>query len=179
MRSIMEHGILSHNRAEALPHDSTAMTEIQERRAQVTVPGGRPLHDYANLYFHARNPMMYLRQAEHASLCVLSVKTEVLDIPGTAITDRNASTDYVRFAPSPEGLTIVDKDLTFAVNWTHNDYYEQLRRKQAKQAEVLVLGVVPPEFIKGAYVSGPVGEADLTALESGCKMRQRPSLFFR
>ena len=53
LRSIIERGILSHQKAEKIVHRSVAMDEIQERRKKVVVPGGRPLHQYVNLYFHA------------------------------------------------------------------------------------------------------------------------------
>ena len=39
--SILELGILSHNRAKRVRHESVAMNEIQDRRARVTVPGGK------------------------------------------------------------------------------------------------------------------------------------------
>jgi ssDNA thymidine ADP-ribosyltransferase, DarT len=177
MASVMELGVLSHNRAENLPHESAAMQEIQDRRAHVTVPGGLRLHDYANLYFHARNPMMRKRQAQHESLCVISVSHRVLDLDGTVVSDKNAAADFVRFAPSPAGLVIVDKELTYAVWWTDPDYYEQIRRKQAKQAEVLVPHVVAPEFIRGAYVSCDAGRSALRAQTSACKVKLEPDLF--
>ena len=57
--SILELGILSHKRAAAIEHRSFAMPEVQSRRATVRVPDGtrygRPLHEYANLYIHARH----------------------------------------------------------------------------------------------------------------------------
>jgi hypothetical protein len=177
--SVMEVGILSHRRAQRVAHESVADPEIQERRAKVRVPGGRPLHEYANLYLHARNPMMYRRKARHAMLTVLSVDTAVLGLPGVVVTDRNASADFVRFAPAPTGLAIVDEDLTFAEFWTHDDFFEGIRRKQAKQAEVLVPDRVRPEFIRGAYVSCPAGRDALAELDSGCRIKLRPELFFR
>lgn len=48
--SILRQGILSHNRAKRVQHQSVAMNEIQDRRAKVTVPGGKKLHEYVNLY---------------------------------------------------------------------------------------------------------------------------------
>ena len=49
----VRHGILSHTLAEQLAHDSVAMAEIQQIRTNKQIPGGRPLHEYANLYFDA------------------------------------------------------------------------------------------------------------------------------
>ena len=64
--SICRHGILSHRRAGTVSHQSIAMEEIQERRRPVVVPGGRPLHEFVNLYICVRNPMMYKRRTQHS-----------------------------------------------------------------------------------------------------------------
>lgn len=114
VQSILRLGILSNRRAAKVTHTSVAMQQVQDRRAQVVVPGGRKLHDYVNLYICARNPMLYKRQGQHLELCVLQVSTDVLDLPGVVVTDANASSDYTRFAAAPAGLSIVDRDLTFA-----------------------------------------------------------------
>lgn len=179
MPSVMRVGILPHQQARRVAHDSVANQDVQERRARVRVRGGRPLHEYANLYFSARNPMMYAMREDHASLCVVSVSTDVLDVDGTVVTDKNAAADYVRFESSPAGLAIVDKDLTFATFWTANDYYEQIRRKQAKQAELLVPDAVPVDLIRVAYVSCTAAENQLNKVASECECRIRPNLFFQ
>lgn len=150
--SIGELGILSHERASRVDHASVAAEEIQDRRAEVRVPQGLRLHQYANLYICARNPMMYMRLGERDRLCVLRVSPEVLNLEGVVVADRNASSDHVRFAPAPGGLAIVDRNLTFAEDWTHSDRYEYYRRKSAKCAEVLVPHVVPAEYIEGVRV---------------------------
>src|SRR5262245_51292971 len=111
----MERGILSHTSTVGILHASIAMPEIQDRRTRVKVPGGRQLHDYVNLYFHARNPMMYKRRARHADMTVLRVSPTILDVPGVVITDGNASSDYIRFASGASGLAIVDRDRTYAM----------------------------------------------------------------
>src|SRR5208282_3808053 len=82
LHSIFELGILSFNEVKKLKHKSIAMGEIQDRRENKELPNGKRLHDYANLYFHARNPMMYKRKEEHQKLCILKVKPDILDVPG-------------------------------------------------------------------------------------------------
>ncbi len=176
--SIMERGILSHKRAAKIGHESVAKQEIQDRRAKVTVPKGRPLHDYANLYICGRNVMLYLRRGQHAELCVLRVSTDVLDLPGVVVTDANASSDYVRFAPAPQGLAIVDRDLTFAEYWTDDDPIEYYRKKSAKCAEVLAPNRVEPDYIMGTYVSGDVALARLKELGVRLETTVNPHLFF-
>lgn len=65
LRSIARHGIRCHNRMTSTEHVSVANPGVQEIRAKKTIVGGGRLHDYANLYFDARNPMMYrLRRIE-------------------------------------------------------------------------------------------------------------------
>ena len=154
--SIRERGILSHNRAKKIPHDdSLAMQEIQERRKNKIVPGGNKLHDYVNLYICARNPMMYKRRGHHRAICVLRVSPTILDITGTIITDQNASSDYARFGPAPDALSMVDQDRVFADDWTNPyDPIAELRHKSIKCAEVLVPNQIPPEYIFGVYASG-------------------------
>jgi hypothetical protein len=78
----MAHGILSYERAARLLHSSVALAPVQEKRDQIKVPGGLMLHRYANLYFHARNPMLFKRKEEASRLCVLQVSVEVLRLPG-------------------------------------------------------------------------------------------------
>ena len=62
--SVIKVGILSHAKAAKLSHHSVALQRVQDLRDKVKVPGGLMLHQYANLYFHARNPMMYKRKEE-------------------------------------------------------------------------------------------------------------------
>jgi hypothetical protein len=151
--SILRRGILCKKRAKPLRPVSVAMEEIQEIRANKAVPGGRSLHDYANLYFCARNPMMYKRSARHAELCVLRVNTAALDLPDVVIADGNAASKYTAFWQSPSGLAKVDRDFVFAENWTDANQIVRWQKTAAKCAEVLVPERVPPDFIIGAYVS--------------------------
>ena len=149
--SILMRGILCHNRARRLPHRSVASESVQDIRRGKSVPGGLSLHSYANLYFHARNPMMYFLK-DLPDLVVVQVSPDVLDIPDTVVTDGNAATSNTRFEPSPAGLANLDSKLIFATYWTDDDYMRYLEKKRARNAEVLVPYVIPSEYIKGCYV---------------------------
>ena len=177
--SIMTRGMLSHKRAERINHNSVAMEAIQERRERKIVPGARPLHEYVNLYFHARNPMLYVLQSHHIELCILRVSVNVLDLSGVVISDSNASSAYARFAPAPRGLSIVDKAMTFAEYWTHPDMFEAMRRKSAKCAEALVPDRVDPGFIMGAYVSCMEAKAVFETTGVDIPVTINSDLFFR
>lgn len=147
--SIMQHGLLSHARADGVPHESVAMEEIQERRAARRVPNARPLHEYVNLYFDARNAMMWARRS--TDLVVIRVAPDVLDLSGVVVTDGNAANNPTRFYASPAGLEHLEADRVFAESWTHSDPWQKLEWKRQRQAEVLVPDSVPPLFILGCY----------------------------
>jgi hypothetical protein len=181
--SILNIGILSHEQAARVAHDSVAMEEIQARRARVTVPGtGRKLHSYANLYVNGRNKMMFKLvrgSVGHEALCVLRISTAVLDLEGVIVADRNASTDLVRFAPSPGGLANISKELVFAQYWNHDDPLQKQLHGAIVCAEVLVPDVVRPDFIEGAYVSCDAAATELrNFVGDDLDITRKPYLFF-
>ncbi len=152
--SILTHGILSHNKAKEMEHESCASQDIQDRRARVIVPGGEPLHDYVNLYFNARNPMMYSKKESHNTLTVLSISPDIIDLPGIIVTDRNASRDFTLFKPASDGLDMIDRELIFAERWTHpNDPIKYYEHQGIMCAEVLVPTKADARYILKAYVS--------------------------
>jgi hypothetical protein len=151
--SILQHGILSHNRAKRLPHTDVAMEEIQEIRAKKKVPGGRALHDYANLFFNGRNKMMAKKRPQHAEICVLRIRPEILDCPDAVIADQNGASKYVLFLPSPAGLKKLDRDEVFVRSWVRpGNPFEQWRLGSKVCAELLVPNRVEPAYVFGAYV---------------------------
>ena len=101
--SILVHGILAHNRVQSTVHETISTQDVRDIRSGKVVPSGQELHDYANLYFDARNPMMYIRRALHIELCVLCISSDVVDLPGVVVTDGNAASTFTRFAPAPDG----------------------------------------------------------------------------
>ena len=62
-------------------YHSVAMAEIQERRTDKRIPGAGTLHDYANLYFDAHNPMLSKLRAQNGDICILRVDAKVWDVP--------------------------------------------------------------------------------------------------
>ena len=181
VQSIIDYGILSHNKSIKIPHDnSVAMPEIQEKRKVKKIPGtNRKLHDYANLYFDAHNPMLCRRQDRNNEICVLSIDANVLDLQGVIIADQNASSEYVRFYPVTQGLVAIDKDRLFAKYWTHPDnIYEEWSHKSIKCAEVLVLDEVESRYILGAYVANQVALDALRKLRIELTVSIKSHIFF-
>ncbi len=162
LESMLSWGLLSHRLAARIPHKSVALEEVQARRQVKQVPGGKALHDYVNLYFCARNPMMYKRKDGHAEICVVRVNPSVIDQPGAIVTDMNAATGGARFRPAPAGLVQLDKGLVFADDWRHPGNYDAyLRHRAIKYAEALIPDRVDPSCLTGVYVSYSETEAEV------------------
>lgn len=176
--SVMKLGILSNERAAKVPHYSVALEVVQERRELKHVPGGLKLHQYANLYFHARNPMLFKRKDSAVTLCVLRVSTEVMHIDGVVFADRNASSDWVRFL-HPNQASMLDYDAIFAMDWRHPNQFEYFARKSKKCAEILVPHCVEPGFLTGAYAVDEVAQANLQSQGFDLPITINPEMFFR
>jgi hypothetical protein len=151
---------------------------VQLRRANKNIPGAGPLHNHANLYFHARNPMMCRIQARREELTVLRVAPALLQQSGVIVADGNASSDYTGFYRSPDGLRFLKRDLVFARDWRAPGnqilYWQQ---KRARCAEVLVRDRVPPEYVVGAFVATPAALARLRVIAPGLDVQPNPDLF--
>ena len=160
--SIMQNGILSHEQASKLDHNDISLSDVQDKRNLKTVPSGLRLHQYANLYFCARNPMMYKRRNHRDNLCVLRISKEVLKLQNVVLADQNAASKYVSFYKSPQGLHSINFDMVFADNWKHpEDQIAEWRHSSAKCAEVLVPHCVEVEYIDGAYVANEKAKTNL------------------
>lgn len=180
--SVLQHGILCHNHAGRVTHHSVAMPEIQERRKKVKIPGGDWLHEYANLYINARNKMLFKLKTQigDETLCVLRISTDVLDLPNVVIADHNASSDHVRFAPAPDGLKRIDRQLVFARYWTHPENpIAEMSHGSVMCSEVLVPHRVDPRYIIGAYVSCEQALGVVRASAPGLEVSINRNLFFR
>ena len=160
LASIAELGILCHNEAARLPHADISMREVQDIRRTKRVPDARVptsewkvLHDYANLYVCPRNPMLYKRLDQKHELAVLRIDLVVLDMAGVVVTDGNAAAGSTRFDTPAVGIERIEREVTFAEWWTHEDPYEQAEHSRRMCAEVLVPERVLPEFINRVYVA--------------------------
>jgi ssDNA thymidine ADP-ribosyltransferase, DarT len=176
--SVLKHGILSHERSANLAHKSVAMQPVQDRRDAKRVPGGLMLHHYANLYFHARNPMMFSRQQEAPQLCVLRVSRSVRNADGVVFSDRNASSEWVRFL-HPSQWAVLDFDAIYAMDWRDPNRFAYYEKKSKKCAEVLVPRCVDVQYLSGAYVVDQSAAVRLVVLGFTLPVQVEPMLFFR
>ena len=178
--SIIRHGIVCHDYAKRICHYSIAMEDVQERRSQKSVPNGLRIHQYANLYFSFRNPMMYKRKDLAEDLCILVLSASVLNIDECIVSDMNAAAGLVRFYSAAEGMGALDFNRIYAKSWIHpGDDNETRIHKLIKCAEILIPYAIPFSYVKGAYA---VNSDSRDALErAGFRQRVEvnSSVFFR
>jgi len=152
--SIVRRGILAHAEVERqqVPFTPIYDDSIVSRRKETSTPDGRSLWDYANLYFQARNPMMYrvIHEKKKDFLAVVAVRSAIMGTAGVLITDGNAANAPTQFFNSVEGLKVV------SANWKtiQDDWWRQDDgSKRRIMAECLVLGQVAPEYVEAVYVA--------------------------
>ena len=179
--SMLRYGILSNQRAARLTHRSVALQVIQQRREHIRVAPRRMLHDYANLYFCARNPMMFyvVHHNPIDEVCLLRIAPEVLDLPDVVVSDGNASSDYTRFDSPAVGLPRLDFERVHARYWNHDDVIAHWEHSRVKCAEVLLPDSVPVGYILGAYAPTADVGAVLMPMLLGRDVRVAPYPFFR
>lgn len=180
LASICEHGILCNRLAAKYIHESIADTDVQVRRQDKRVTGTeKTIHDFANLYFDAHNPMLSRRRAENLNICIVCVSPDVLDLPGAVIADMNAARDAARFYDVTGGLAVLDATELYARVWLHpNDLIAEDRHKALKCAEVLVPDRVSPKFLTGILVATLQVKETCEALKPGLPIKVRGDIFF-
>ena len=177
--SIMKNGIMCYERAKKLKHKSIALEEVQERRDRKKIPNGRMLHEYVNLYFNPRNPMMYKRKAYYKEICVLSVNPIILECEGVVISDMNAARNICRFMEPKTALLTLDFNEIYIENWNSAEYEEKYRLSGSVCAEVLIPDRVSYEYIQCSYIAD--SELINIFIEYGFDkpVLLKPNMFFR
>lgn len=177
--SVLENGIVCFNKMQQIKHTSIALDTVQERRSKVEIPNGKALHQYANLYFSYRNPMLYKRKDQAEDLCILAISASVLDLEGCIVSDRNAAAALVRFYPALEGMEYLDFENIHRKYWAVGDLNTQRTLRNIKCAEILVPEFVIPEFIDGAYVVNERSKLALIGMGFLKDIVVNESVFFR
>lgn len=189
LTSILEMGILSHNLAEGVKAGDVSMSSVQRLRAHKLIPGeltggvSKTVHDFANVYFNAQNPMLFKLKDTSSNLCVLRIRKEALDLPDAIVADRNAATDEVQFFKAAEGTHRLALNVLFGPFWTSKfeTPEENKRRGQLRCAELLVPGRIHPSYIGGLYVGSLETKKKVESLfSSTCpvSISIQPTFFF-
>lgn len=163
--SILRGGIFCHERIkeEKIEYTRIYNEEIVANRKDIQTPDGRTLWKFANLYFQARNPMLYSVKHKKpvSEIAIISVRPEILDRLDIYVSTGNAAHSSSEILPSGEGR----KRLRKIIKDTMLEYWkEQDGSKRRIMAECLVPDMVPPSLIQTIYVATRTAKANLEAM---------------
>ena len=95
LKEVLEKGIFSHNKVLELgiKPEMISNVEVMELRKQRKIEGEKTLWDYANLYFQARNPMLWtiIKKYGVENIVVLGLRPTIHNVEGVRIADGNAA----------------------------------------------------------------------------------------
>ncbi|HXG43004.1 MAG TPA: DarT ssDNA thymidine ADP-ribosyltransferase family protein [Dehalococcoidia bacterium] len=152
--SILRRGILCHERVinERIPYSPIYDEEIMALRRAKVAPDGRSLWTFVNLYFNARNAMLYrvIVECGTDNLAVLAIRRDVVEREGVFISDGNAAHQESRILPKLDGLRAISniKGILERPWWASAD-----GSKRRMMAECLIPDVVEPTNIVCVYVA--------------------------
>ena len=153
--SLLEKGILSHEEIVSRNIQFKPIYDegIVSNRRSIHTPDGRTLWNFTNLYFQARNPMLYrvLHEKPENEIAVISVQPDVLGRSDIYISTGNAahsSSDILNTSEMKKALRQIIRD-TVGVEWW-NDLDGSKRKIMA---ECLVPDMLPPAYIQSIYVA--------------------------
>ena len=178
VRSILRHGILSHRQIEKhkMSPEHVYDEQIIARRGERLVADGKSLWDYANLFFQARNPMLYrVFRKENQPVVVLGLRRDVLNSPDAYVAVGNAAAAESEIFPVKEGKgKILENE-----NWKriHAKYWHDYDGgKRVIMAELLVPDAIPASLIDAVYVPDKEIQKEMEALLPG-KVILEPHMF--
>lgn len=179
--SILRLGILSHERVEreGISYTRIYDKEIVAARKDRLTPDGKSLWSFANLYFNARNPMLYrvIHERSLDDIAVVCVRPTMLQREDILITTGNARASLSSILPHSKGMEVLPeiKRQVGIVWWKQED-----GSKRKIMAECLVPDLVPPDYIEEIYVaSHKVREKVKARLPSRIPIIPEPNMFFQ
>ena len=177
--SVITNGILSNERASRVSHTSVANEGVQGVRDAKQVPRGLRLHQYANVYLDARNPMMYVLQHQQKELCVLQISLEILDLNGVVVSDRNAACTAAMFGEPEQMLDMIEFDTVFMRYWKNSDDpFVNEQQGHIKCAEVLAPHCITYRYIVGALVKNVQDGHYIRSAGFEKNIAKNPDIFF-
>jgi hypothetical protein len=180
VQSILRYGIRSHESVEreGIEYYPIYDAEIIGRRKEIRTPDGRVLWDFANLYFQARNAMLYRVVTEKSAdeLAVLAVSKGILLQRDIFISTGNAASGGSLILPKKAGLAQIDADVLNMEYWKVED-----GSKRKMMAECLVPESVPSSLIETIYVASHRAAEQVKAEvpQTDIPIIPEPHLFFQ
>jgi len=176
--SILQHGVLSHEKAASLSSAEVYDEQIVARRRDKKTPDGNNLWRFANFYFQPRNPMLYrVFRCERHDVAVLHLRGALVE-KARYVSIGNAASSASRFMDVKEGIAEIKSDkmqkILRAEIWRGED-----EQKRLIMSELLVPGDAPPEYIDTVYVPNEnIARKTTRQLSGKAHVVPEPNLFF-
>ncbi len=175
--SILEHGVVSHEKASSLSPANVYDENIVTRRGQKKAPDGNSLWHFANFYFQPRNPMLYrVYRCEGQDVAVLRLQ-KMLIKKAHYVSIGNAAASASHFLDVKEGIAEIESDsmrkILRAGSWGSGE------EKRLIMSELLVPGEAPREYIDTVYVPNEdIAYKTSKQLSRKIHVVPEPNLFF-
>ncbi|MDM7924921.1 MAG: DarT ssDNA thymidine ADP-ribosyltransferase family protein, partial [bacterium] len=154
VKSILDNGVFSHQLMEerGLPFTPIYDMDIVSNRKHKHTPSGKSLWNYANVYFQARNPMLYrvVLEKDYKNLAVVALKPSILQIPGAFITNGNAANEITAFYDYKSGMKVISDIWSTIMGEWWNSLDGSKRRIMS---ECLIPERIPADYIHSVYVA--------------------------
>ena len=177
LATILERGVLSRSKVEQeeIAHSDIHHSGVLGRRDK-QLPNGRMLKEYVNLYFCARNAMLYrvICNLGRENLIILQIDPAIIQSPDTYVSDRNAAASSAHFYPARDYQKIIDFKILKKAYWSDSD-----DTKQRMMAEVLVPDQIASDKIIGIFLHKPNHAIASLAAAKRVEVSVEPKLFFR
>ena len=140
--SIFKYGLLAHNN----PHKKKDISnqEVNERRNHKESIYGRKVHDYVPFYFNPRNAMMY--KNKNKNIVILCFDKNLIYSSGALFTNKNASTNSVKYYNNINDLKEINWDYVWSESWYNKE--DSFNIKQSMMSEVLVYQNVSIKYLE-------------------------------
>ena len=158
LKSILKNGIWSRSRVTRNPFFRIFTPKIKSIHAEDVIQirkkktfKGRPLWDYANVYFQPRNPMLYrvIQEYKEENIVILQINSDIINNSSVGITDGNAASQETTFFDNiSEGLNVLSRDQFERQYWN-----EEVDLKRKIMAEALIYEHIPKEKIMGIFTA--------------------------
>ena len=153
LKSILKSGILSRSHIkDRFFSFFTSVTSIHAQdvaKRKEKLFKEKSLWNYVNVYFQARNPMLYrvITKFQVQNIVVLEINPNIIEGKNVGVTDGNAASDYTQFFDNTQkGLNALDARQFQKDYWNQDD-------KRPLMAELLVYDSVPKEKITAIYTA--------------------------
>lgn len=182
IQSIIYLGLLSNKliKDANIKYEDLSLLGVQLERDKEKVDGYHYLHEYANLFFNARNSMMYYLIHNHNinDLCILVFDINVININKTYVSDGNCAKGITNKYPANIGYRYLNASDIKSRYWVYEDGSINEILKNEMSSEVLVLNKIPQHFIKRIIVANEIAKNNIEKLNVKIDIEINKDLFF-